>query len=130
LHSAEFQMANPNINAPSSCFANNALLSLGTSTDTLIIANAASSSKVFLFDSILVANTSAANADITITIYAAATNTGTAYRIANTITVPAKSTLVVISKSNGVNLKEAQSIYATASVAGALAVTAFWKEFA
>lgn len=123
-------MANPNINVPASCYANNALLSLTSTTETLLIANAAASGKVFLFDSILVANTSASNADITITMYASATNTGTAYRIANTITVPAKSTLVVVSKSNGLNLKEAQSLYATASVANALAVTAFWKEFA
>jgi hypothetical protein len=122
-------MANPNINTPSACYANNALLSLTTTADTLLIANAASSNKVFLFDSILVANTSAASADITVTMYAAATNTGTAYRVANTITVPSKSTLVVIAKSNGLNLKEAQSLYATASVASSLTVTAFWKEF-
>jgi hypothetical protein len=123
-------MANPNINTPASCFANNALLALTATTETQLIANAASSSKVFLFDSILVANTSAASADITISHYAAATNTGTAYRIANTITVPAKSTLVVVGKTAGVSLKEAQSLYATASVANALHVVAYWKEFA
>jgi hypothetical protein len=123
-------MANPNINTPTSCFANNALLALTATTETLLIANAASSNKVLLFDSILVANTSASNADITISQYANATNTGTAFRIANTITVPAKSTLVVVSKTNGVNLREAQSLYVTASAANALHVVAYWKEFA
>ena len=123
-------MANPNINTPSACVANNALLALTATTETLLIANAAASSKVFLFDSILVANTSATNADITISQYAAATNTGTAYRIANTITVPAKSTLVIVSKTTGLSLKEAQSLYATASAANALHVVAYWKEFA
>jgi hypothetical protein len=123
-------MANPNINTPTSCYANNSLVSLTATTETLLIANAASTNKVFLFDSILVANTSAAGADITISQYAAATNTGTAYRIANTITVPAKSTLVIVSKTAGVSLKEAQSLYCTASVASALHVVAYWKEFA
>jgi hypothetical protein len=122
-------MANPNINSPSFCYANNALVSLGNTTETQIATNAASSSTVFLFDSVVVANTSAAAADITITQYAAATNTGTAFRVANTITVPAKATLVVVSKTNGLSLKEAQSLYATASVSSALVVTAYWKEF-
>jgi sugar lactone lactonase YvrE len=123
-------MANPNINTPTSAFANNALLALTATTETLLVANAANSNRVLLFDSILVANTSASNADITISQYANATNTGTAFRIANTITVPAKSTLVVVSKTNGVNLREAQSLYVTASVANALHVVAYWKEFA
>ena len=122
-------MANPNINTPSTCYANNALVALSTTTETALASNAASSGLVLLFDSILVANTSAASADITITQYAAATNTGTAYRIASTITVPAKSTLVVVAKTSGLNLKEAQSLYATASVASALNVVAYWKEF-
>jgi hypothetical protein len=122
-------MANPNLGTTTSTYANNSLVSLTATTDTLLASNAASSGKVFLVDSIIVSNTSAAGADITVTMYAAATNTGTAYRIANTITVPAKSTLVVVAKSNGVSIKEAQSIYATASVASALAVTTFWKEF-
>lgn len=122
-------MANPNLNTPSYCYANNALVSLTTTTETAIVSNAASSGKVFLFDSVVVSNTSAASADVTVTIYAAATNTGTAYKIASTITVPAKSTLVVVSKTTGLNLKESQSLYATASVASALTVTAFYKEF-
>jgi hypothetical protein len=122
-------MANPNINTPSFCFANNALVSLSSTSETQIVSNSSSSGAVYLFDSIVAANTSASSVDISITMYAATTNTGTAYRVANTITVPAKSTLVVVSKNVGLNLKESQSLYATASASASLVVTAFWKEF-
>ena len=121
---------NPNLNSPTSCYANNSLVSLTSTTETLIASNAASSGKLFLFDSVEAANVSAAGCDITITVYNAATNTGTAFRIAYTITINAKAALLAVSKNYGLTLKEGQSLYCTASVANALTVTAFWKEFA
>jgi len=123
-------MANPNINSPSSAVANNAILQLSATTETQLVSNAASSSKVFLIDSIVVANVSAASADITVTLYPNATNTGTPAKIASAITVAPKSTLTVATKNMGVSVKENQSVYCTGSVSAALHVVAFWKEFA
>ena len=122
-------MANPNIAAATSVLANNAQLSLTATTATQLITNAASSGKVFLIDSIIVANVDGTNAcDVTVTRYQSATNTGTAFPIASTITVPADATLIVVGKDNPINLTENESIYVTASAANDLVVDANWKE--
>ena len=122
-------MANPNLNTASTVLVNNSLVRLDNTTETLVVSNAASSNKAYLIDSVVVSNVDGVNAcDITLNMYAAATNTGTATKLAHTVTVPADATLVVVSKDFGVCLTEAQSIYAQASAGGDLHVTAFWKE--
>lgn len=122
-------MANPNLASATSVVVNNALVRLTSTSATQVVSNAASSGKAYLIDSLIVANVDGTNAaDITIDLYAAATNSGTATKIAHTVTVPADSTLVVISKDNPIALKEDQSIYAVASAADDLHVVASWKE--
>lgn len=122
-------MANPNIAAATSVLANNAQLSLTGTTATLLVSNAASSGKIFLIDSIIVANVDGTNAcDVTVTRFQSATNTGTAFPIASTITVPADASLIVVGKDNPINLTENESIYVTASAANDLVVDANWKE--
>lgn len=122
-------MANPNIATATSVIANNAQLSLTATTATQLITNAASSGKVFLVDSIIVANVDGTNAcDITVTRFRSATNTGTAFPIASTITVPADASIIIVGKDNPINLTENESIYVTASAANDLVVDANWKE--
>ena len=122
-------MANPNLASATSVLVGNALLRLTSTSATQVVSNAASSGKAYLIDSLIVSNLDGANAaDITIDLFASATNTGTATKIAHTITVPADATLIVISKENPISLMEAQSIYATASAADDLHVVASWKE--
>jgi hypothetical protein len=122
-------MANPNLGSATNVYAANAQLSLTATTAAQLITNAASSGKVFLVDSIIVANVDATNAcDVTVTRFASATNTGTAFPIASTITVPAKASLIVVGKDNPINLTEAESVYVTASAANRLVVDANWKE--
>ena len=122
-------MANPNLASAANVYVANSFVRLTSTTETLIVSNAASSGKAYLIDSIMVANVDGTNAaDITLNLYAAATNTGTATKIVHTITVPADATLIVISKENPISLMEAQSIYATASAADDLHVIASWKE--
>jgi len=122
-------MANPNIATATSVLANNAQLSLTATTATQLITNAASSGKIFLIDSIIVANVDGANAcDVTVTRFQSATNTGTAFPLALTITVPAKASVVIVGKDNTINLTENESIYVTASAANDLVVDANWKE--
>jgi hypothetical protein len=122
-------MANPNIASATNVLVNNAFVRLDNTTETLFVANAGSSGKAFLIDSIMVSNVDGVNnCDITLNLYAAATNTGTATKIAHTITVPADATLVVVSKDLGLCLTEAESIYAQASAGGDLHVVASWKE--
>ena len=122
-------MANPNIATATSVLANNAQVSLTATTATQLITNAASSGKVFLIDSIIVANVDGTNAcDVTVTRFQSATNTGTAFPIASTITVPADASIIIVGKDNPINLTENESIYVTASAANDLVVDANWKE--
>jgi hypothetical protein len=122
-------MANPNLNTATAVYANNAQLSLTATTATQLITNAASSGKVFLVDSIIVANVDGTNAcDVTVTRFQSATNTGTAFPIASTIAVPADASIVIVGKDNPINLTENESIYVTASAANDLVVDANWKE--
>lgn len=122
-------MANPNLNSATNVYANNAQVSLTTTNATQLVSNAASSGKVFLIDSIIVANVDGVNAcDVTVTRFNSATNTGTAFPIAFTIAVPADASLIVVGKDNPISLTENESIYVTASAANDLVVDANWKE--
>lgn len=122
-------MANPNLNSATNVYANNAQISLTTTSATQLVSNAASSGKVFLIDSIIVANVDGVNAcDVTVTRFNSATNTGTAFPIAFTIAVPADASLIVVGKDNPISLTENESIYVTASAANDLVVDANWKE--
>ena len=122
-------MANPNLASAASVFVGNALIRLTSTSATQVVSNAASSGKAYLIDSLVVSNLDGTNAaDITIDLFASATNTGTATKVAHTVTVPADATLIVISKENPISLMEAQSIYATSSAADDLHVIASWKE--
>jgi hypothetical protein len=122
-------MANPNLASATSVLAQNNQISLTDTTATLLVSNAASSGKVFLIDSIIVANVDGTNAcDVTVTRFQSATNTGTAFPICSTVTVPADASLIVVGKDNSINLTEDESIYVTASAANDLVVDCNWKE--
>ena len=121
-------MANPNIINVTVINGNTSTTSLTTTSATSLVSNAASSSKVYKIDSIVVANTSASAANITINVYSAAALGGTAYPIASTISVPAYASLIVTDKTTAFYLLEDKSIGATAGTATALVVTASWEE--
>jgi hypothetical protein len=122
-------MATPNINNASSIFANNRQVALSSTSATLLASNASDSGRLFLLDSVIVANTDPNVAiSVTVTRYGNATNTGTAYHIAYQVPVQAGQSLVVIDKTFGVALLENQSLYVTASVADKLTADANWKE--
>ena len=75
------------------------------------------------------ANIDTANAvTVTVALYQSATNTGTAYELCSTVSIPANASLIVVDKSQGVSLLEAESIYVTAGTASKLKVNASWKE--
>jgi len=122
-------VANPNLNSASTVYANNANLSLTSTSATQLVSNAASSGKTFLLDGITVANIDPTNAvTVTVTFYRTADNSGTAFELASAVSVPGAASLIVVDKSQGISLLEAQSIYVTAGAASKLKVTANWKE--
>jgi hypothetical protein len=119
---------NPNIVNVTTIYGNTSTTSLTTTSATSLVSNAASSGKVYKIDSIVVANTSASAANITINVYSAAALGGTAYPIASTISVPAYASLIVTDKTTTFYLLEDKSVGATAGTSTALVVTASWEE--
>ena len=124
-------MANPNLAQATSVYMANVQVALSSTSATQLITNAASSGKVYLIDSIVVANVDGVNAcDISVVRFNSATNTGTAFPICSTVVVPADASLIVVGSDNKINLTENESIYVTASASNDLVVDANWKELA
>lgn len=121
-------MANPNIVNVTTIYGNTSTVALSTTSATSLVSNASASGKVFKIDSIVVANTSASAANITINVYSAAALGGTAYPIASTISVPAYASLIVTDKTTAFYLLEDKSVGATAGTSNALVVTTSWEE--
>ena len=121
-------MANPNIVNVATILGNTSTTSLTTTSATSLMSNAASSGKIYKVNSIVVANTSASAATITINLYSAAALGGTAFPIAYQISVPANATLIVADKTTAFYLLEDKSVGATAGTSSALVVTASWEE--
>jgi len=119
---------NPNIVNVTAIYGNTSSVSLTTTSATSLASNAASSGLVYKIDSIVVANTSASAANITINVYSAAALGGTAFPIASTISVPANASLIITDKTTAFYLLENQSIGATAGTATALVVTSSWEQ--
>lgn len=121
-------MANPNIINATTIYGDNVSVSLTTTSATSILSNAASSGKVYKIESLVVANTTASAANITINLYSAAALGGTAFPICSTVSVPANASLIVIDKTTMIYVKENQSVGATAGTSSALVVTASWED--
>jgi hypothetical protein len=109
-------MAAPNVVNVSSILGKTDVQAVGLSA-TAITTNSTSSNKLYKINSLIVSNVDGTNdADVTVDLY----RSSTAYHIAKTVTIPADSTLVVISKELGIYLEEGDSIRCTASAAGDL----------
>lgn len=121
-------MANPNIVAVANIYGKTAFDADISNTASAIVTNAASSGKILKINSLIIANIDGTNAaDITATIRNAAG--GTTYStIANTVSVPADATLVVISKDTSIYLEEDMSLYLQSSVTGDLSGTCSYDE--
>lgn len=117
-------MANPNIVNVTDIRGKTAVQAV-TTTATAIVENTSGSDKVFKINSLTVANVDGTNsADITVDIF----RSSTSYKVANTIAVPADSTLVVISKDTAVYLEEGDSLRCLASATGDLQAICSYEE--
>ena len=116
-------MANPNVVAVSSIYAN-------TAVDADVAASAVSlltcgSNKLQKINSLVIANIDGTNA-ATIDVWV--TRSSADYYIAKTISVPADATLVVIDKNMGLYLIESDVLKIQASAAGDLSATCSYEE--
>jgi hypothetical protein len=118
-------MAAPNIVNVSTITGITTGAALTTTLTTTLLSNSAASNKVFKINSIIVANVDGTNAaDVTVDWY----NGTTGYKLANTITVPADATLVVVGKDTPIYLQENTSIRGGASANGDLECVISYEE--
>jgi hypothetical protein len=117
-------MAAPNIVTLTQLIGKTAVLTI-TTTPTTIISNSLESNKVLKVNTLLIANVDGVNnANITANLIKG----GVAYAIAFTITVPADTTLVAISRETTIYLEEGDSIELTASANGDLQAICSYEE--
>lgn len=115
-------MAAPNIVNVSTITGKTAVQAVGTSA-TAIVSNSAASGKVFKVNALYVSNVDGTNnAEITLDLY----RSSTAYRLANTVVVPADATLDVVSKA--IYLEEGDSLRLTANATGDLEAICSYEE--
>ena len=118
-------MANPNIVNVSNILGRTVGQSIGTSLSA-IVTNSSGSNKIFKINSLVVSNIDGENtADVTVEFF---DNQSTAFKLANTITVPADASLVVISKETAIYLEENDSIRLLASATGDLQAVCSYEE--
>ena len=83
-----------------------------TINESIILSNGPASHQVLQLQSMIVSNVDGTDsADVTVILY----KNGTGFKIVNTCTVPAKSSLVVISKDNQIFLEEGDHLSVVAS---------------
>lgn len=115
-------MSAPNIVNVSTITGKTAVQAVGTSA-TAIVTNSAASGKVFKINALYVSNVDGtANAEVTLDLF----RSSTAYRLANTIVVPADATLDVISKA--IYLEEGDELRLTANATGDLEAVCSYEE--
>lgn len=118
-------MAAPNIVNVTSIYGKTMGAALSTTVTTTILTCPAN--KVLKINSILVANVDGTNAaDATVQFFD--NSAATSYNLAKTISVPADSTLVVISKDTAIYLEESDQIRGGASAASDLEITISYEE--
>ena len=122
-------MAAPNIVNVTSIIGVTTAVGLGTTAVTTFLSNADASGKVLKINTIIAANTDGtASADITVKYHLEAAGAGTSIALANTITVPADASLVVIGKDSPIYLEENRSLTGTASAENRLAIICSYEE--
>lgn len=115
-------MAAPNVVNVGTIIGKTAVMAV-TTTATAIVTNSAASNKVFKINALYISNVDGVNAaDINVDIF----RSSVAYRIANTVSVPADATLDIISKS--IYLEEGDALRLTANANSDLEAVCSYEE--
>jgi hypothetical protein len=122
-------MAAPNIVGVSSIYGRTAGLTPANTTANVLLANPASSNKVFKINLIMAANINgSSDVDTTVAWNTTATGNGTSFAIISTASVPADASLIVVDKSTTFYLEENESILVTSGTSGQIAYTVSYEE--
>ncbi len=121
-------MAAPNLVNVTSIIGKTANLDLTTGNQSLVD-NAVGSDKVLKINTILAANVDGTNdADVSVYVRPINASPSVLYYLAKTITVPADSSLVVISKDTSFYLEEDRSLRAFASASSDIQIMCSYEE--
>ena len=128
-------MANPNIVAVTTITGNTTYLTPSGTTAVVLLPNAASSSKVFKINQIVVANTTGSAVNTTVSLYTngaqaqgSAPSSGTAFPIVSTVSVPANASLIAVDKTTAIYLQEGTSITVTSGTGSALTYSISYED--
>lgn len=122
-------MAAPNLLTAATITGKTTYLTPANTTANVLLANAASSGKVFKVEMIIAANVDgAATYAATVAINSAAAGSGTSYPIASTIDIPNDASIIISDKSTSFYLEEDKSIVVTSSTASKITYTVSYEE--
>jgi len=122
-------MAAPNIVNVTSILGITTAIDLTTTSATTFLSNASASGKVLKINTIIASNIDGtSSADITVKYHLAAAGAGTSIAFANTITVPADASLVIIGKDNPIYLEENRSLTAQTSAASDISIVCSYED--
>jgi hypothetical protein len=122
-------MAAPNIVNVTTIIGKTAYLTPANTTANVLLANAASSNKVFKINQIVAANINGAAAvDTTVSINSNAAGSGTSFPVASTIAVPSDASLIVVDKTTAIYLEEDKSIVVTSGTSGGITYSISYEE--
>jgi len=129
-------MANPNIVNVTTIYGTTTYYTPSGTSAVVLLANAASSGKVYKINDIVATNVNGSNpVNTTVSIYTngavaqgSAPSGGTAYPIASTIPVPANAALIVMDKTTSVYLQEGTSITVTSGTANGITYSISYED--
>ena len=120
-------MANPNIVGVTSIYGNTSYLIPANTSATTWTALTPASNSVTKVNNIVASNVTASAVSVTVSINSAAAGSGTAYRIAYQISVPANASLIIVDKTTSFYVGEGQSVVVTVGTGSALELTAGYE---
>jgi hypothetical protein len=129
-------MANPNIVNVTTIYGTTTYFTPTGTTAVVLLANAASSGKVFKINQIVAANVNGSAAvEATVSIYTngavaqgSAPAGGTAFPIVSTVSVPADASLIVVDKTTAIYLQEGTSISITSGTASGITYSISYED--
>ena len=129
-------MSNPNIVAVTTIYGTTTYYTPSGTSAVVLLANAASSGKVYKINQIVCANVNGSAAvNATVSIYTngavaqgSAPSGGTAYPVVSTVSVPADASLIVTDKTTAIYLEEDKCISVTSGTASGITYSISYEE--
>jgi hypothetical protein len=129
-------MANPNIVNVTSIYGTTTYYTPSGTSAVVLLANAASSGKVYKINQIVASNVNGSSAvNATVAIYTngavaqgSAPSGGTAYPVVSTVSVPANASLICVDKTTAIYLQEGTSISVTSGTASGITFSISYED--